>query len=64
MLSVGRYCFEDAIDFNTQSASQWDGFRHFGLPAGDGSYIFYNNWTAEDIKNSNTIGTDGEYRTT
>jgi kynurenine formamidase len=56
-------CFEDSIDFNTQSASQWDGFRHFGLPPKykEGPCIYYNNWTAEDIKSSNEIGTDGEW---
>lgn len=26
---------DDEIAVNTQSSSQWDGFRHFGLPSGE-----------------------------
>ncbi|KAF9009692.1 hypothetical protein BDQ17DRAFT_1348641 [Cyathus striatus] len=37
---------DDEIHFNTQSGSQWDGLRHFGLIKED---VFYNNIPASSI---------------
>jgi hypothetical protein len=47
---------------NTQCTSQWDGFRHFGLPIRqeEGSCVFYNNWSGEELEGNDEIGTDGE----
>jgi hypothetical protein len=28
---------DDILTLNTQSSSQWDGFRHFGKPSGNGA---------------------------
>ncbi|KAH9880360.1 hypothetical protein IAQ61_000651 [Plenodomus lingam] len=30
--SIGKGAFDDEIELNTQSSSQWDGFRHFADP--------------------------------
>src|SRR5882757_9668122 len=38
--------YDDEIVFNTQSSTQWDGFRHFAHVA---SGTFYNNTKDEDI---------------
>ncbi|KAF2755267.1 hypothetical protein EJ05DRAFT_128118 [Pseudovirgaria hyperparasitica] len=39
-------CYDDIYHLNTQSGTQWDGFRHFAhLPTG----AFYNNTRAADI---------------
>ncbi|KAK5788050.1 hypothetical protein VI817_010546 [Penicillium citrinum] len=43
---------DDILIFNTQSSSQWDGFRHYG--AKDGS--FYNGCSQKDIENSTRNG--------
>jgi kynurenine formamidase len=50
---------------NTQCTSQWDGFRHFGLPIRqeEGSCVFYNNWSGEELEGNDEIGTDGESET-
>ncbi|KAL6246966.1 hypothetical protein RBB50_006273 [Rhinocladiella similis] len=47
--------FDDLYDMNTQSGSQWDGFRHVGH-AHDGGFVFYNNLSSEEIKNSSRCG--------
>jgi kynurenine formamidase len=44
--SIGPGAFDDNLAFNTQSSSQWDGFRHFADPK---SGCFYNGITAQEI---------------
>lgn len=46
---------DDVLTFNTQSSSQWDGFRHYG--SADGSY--YNGCSLEDIQTSTRNGIHG-----
>lgn len=41
-----RIVHDDTWHFNTQSASQWDGLRHYGYQA---AQRFYNDTTVEDI---------------
>ncbi|KAJ5261029.1 hypothetical protein N7478_011624 [Penicillium angulare] len=43
---------DDVLTFNTQSSSQWDGFRHYGSK--EGSY--YNGCSLEDIQTSTRNG--------
>ena len=43
----GYVVFDDMLDMNIQSGSQWDGFRHFGH---FGQKRFYNDLTAEEIE--------------
>lgn len=50
---------DDILTFNTQSSSQWDGFRHFGYQK---EKIFYGGHTLLQLLNSNAIGTDGRER--
>lgn len=45
--------YDDWLDMNIQSGSQWDGFRHFGHLTGG---RFYNDLTREEI-DAGTIGT-------
>lgn len=40
------YAHDDVVKFNTQSSSQWDGFRHVGL---QGPGIYYNGMKHGDI---------------
>lgn len=47
---------DDIVTFNTQSSTQWDGFRHYGAREGS---KFYNGTTQEQITNSTKIGTHG-----
>lgn len=47
---------DDVLTFNTQSSSQWDGFRHYG--AKDGSY--FNGCSLEDIQTSTRNGIHGK----
>ncbi|EHK96243.1 hypothetical protein M7I_8065 [Glarea lozoyensis 74030] len=44
--SMGFVAFDDLIHINTQSGSQWDGFRHW---AHQETKLFYNNLTADEI---------------
>ncbi|KAF7715210.1 Uncharacterized protein PECH_005551 [Penicillium ucsense] len=44
---------DDILTFNTQSSSQWDGFRHFGYK--DGS-VFFNGCSQQDIERSTRNG--------
>ncbi|KAI2795313.1 hypothetical protein POX_a01919 [Penicillium oxalicum] len=44
---------DDMVTFNTQSSSQWDGFRHFGYSDGSG---FFNGCTQAEIENSTRNG--------
>lgn len=47
--SIGKGAFDDETAFNTQSSSQWDGFRHFADPK---SGCFYNGIVSEEIEGS------------
>ncbi|RVX70494.1 hypothetical protein B0A52_05145 [Exophiala mesophila] len=47
--------FDDLYNMNTQSGSQWDGFRHVGH-SHNGAIVFYNNLSADEIKNSSRCG--------
>lgn len=47
---------DDIVTFNTQSSTQWDGFRHYGARE---CGRFYNGTTQEQIMESNKIGTQG-----
>jgi len=44
---IENYVYDDLYSMNTQSGSQWDGFRHFAHVASGGT--FYNNTHGEDI---------------
>lgn len=48
---TGRSSIDDTININSQSSSQWDGFRHFGY---QGTAQYFNGVTNEQILN----GTD------
>ena len=48
---------DDVLTFNTQSSSQWDGFRHFGW-SGDGRFL--NGVTQEEIMKSDVNGINGK----
>ncbi|CAL5874236.1 uncharacterized protein PFLUO_LOCUS8524 [Penicillium psychrofluorescens] len=47
-----RHVNDDVLLFNTQSSSQWDGFRHFGSKEG----FYFNGCTLEDIQTSTRNG--------
>ncbi|KAK5212153.1 hypothetical protein LTR41_002395 [Exophiala xenobiotica] len=47
--------FDDLYTLNTQSGSQWDGFRHVGIMHNDAP-LWYNNTSLEQIENSSKIG--------
>lgn len=49
---------DDTLVFNTQSSSQWDGFRHYGYQK---EKLFFNGKTQEDLMNSNVNGTQGMF---
>ncbi|PMD25416.1 hypothetical protein NA56DRAFT_686012 [Hyaloscypha hepaticicola] len=44
---------DDEVKFNTQSSTQWDGFRHFGY---QDHKIYFNGCTQDQIQNSNRNG--------
>lgn len=44
---------DDILTFNTQSSSQWDGFRHFGYQE---HKLFFNNRKQEDFQTSTQNG--------
>ncbi|RJE23487.1 hypothetical protein PHISCL_04156 [Aspergillus sclerotialis] len=48
-----RIVNDDTISLNTQSSSQWDGFRHFAYQK---EGLFYNGCSLEDIKTSKFNG--------
>ncbi|KIW91969.1 uncharacterized protein Z519_06951 [Cladophialophora bantiana CBS 173.52] len=52
---LGEAGFDDLYDMNTQSGSQWDGFRHVGLRH-DGGVVFYNGLTVDEIYNTHRCG--------
>lgn len=49
---------DDEISFNTQSSSQWDGFRHFGFQKEE---KFYNGKTRQDLETTTLNGIQGTY---
>lgn len=55
---VAPFAHEDLIRFNTQSTSQWDGLRHFGIRSKE---LFYNGYSAADFENSDALGIHSEY---
>lgn len=48
-----RVVHDDALTFNTQSSSQWDGFRHYGYQK---EQLFFNGRTLEELQTTNAIG--------
>jgi kynurenine formamidase len=53
--TIGKGGFDDELSFNTQSSSQWDGFRHFANPIYE---CHYNGVLAEEIMRG--LDDDGE----
>ncbi|KAH0287576.1 hypothetical protein M436DRAFT_35268 [Aureobasidium namibiae CBS 147.97] len=49
----GPMVFDDWIDMNVQSGSQWDGFRHFGHQT---QGRFYNDLTPDEVKSGTRCG--------
>ncbi|TKA30303.1 hypothetical protein B0A54_15381 [Friedmanniomyces endolithicus] len=54
---LGETGNDDLYEMNTQSGSQWDGFRHVGLKH-NGKSTFYNGITQDDINTTNKMGID------
>ncbi|KAL4964386.1 uncharacterized protein BDV14DRAFT_200912 [Aspergillus stella-maris] len=50
-----RIVNDDILTFNTQTSSQWDGFRHYGNQT-HGCY--FNGHSLDDLRNSRAIGID------
>lgn len=46
---------DDFLNINTQSSSQWDGFRHYGYQQ---RKLFYGGRSQEELENSEVIGID------
>lgn len=57
--SIGPGTFDDQLAYNTQSSSQWDGFRHFGDPV---SGFFYNGLKEDAIEPENGDDTSNDTR--
>ncbi|KAH7010399.1 putative cyclase-domain-containing protein [Ilyonectria destructans] len=53
--SLGPAGNDEVLSMNSQSGSQWDGFRHVSVPH-DGGWVFYNNTTPEEVKNTTKCG--------
>ncbi|KAI0168553.1 putative cyclase-domain-containing protein [Pestalotiopsis sp. NC0098] len=53
--SLGPPGNDEILHFNSQSGSQWDGFRHVSVEH-NGQWLYYNNTTREDIMSSSRIG--------
>lgn len=47
---------DDTLCFNTQSSSQWDGFRHYAY---QDAQLYFNGRTPEEVANSKIIGIGG-----
>lgn len=47
---------DDELVFNTQSSSQWDGFRHYGYQK---EKIYFNGKSQEDVMNTHVNGIHG-----
>ncbi|KAH8666754.1 hypothetical protein BX600DRAFT_397622 [Xylariales sp. PMI_506] len=50
---LGVLVYDDWVDMNIQSGSQWDGFRHYGH---HGVKRFYNNLTPEEVESGTRCG--------
>jgi len=50
-----RIVNDDHLDINTQSSSQWDGFRHYGYQQ---AKRYYGGRTQQDVENTEVIGID------
>lgn len=48
---------DDVLSFNTQSSSQWDGFRHYGYQK---EKVFFNAKTLDDLLTTDVNGIHGE----
>lgn len=48
---------DDSLQFNTQSSSQWDGFRHYGY---QDSKQYFNDKTLDDLLTKKVNGIHGE----
>ncbi|KAL6160729.1 hypothetical protein ACJQWK_02344 [Exserohilum turcicum] len=46
---IGKGAYDDEVSYNTQSSSQWDGFRHFAHPVYE---CHYNGVVSDDIMGS------------
>ncbi|KAL1970762.1 hypothetical protein VTN77DRAFT_2596 [Rasamsonia byssochlamydoides] len=46
---------DDVLTFNTQSSTQWDGFRHYGNQQ---HKVFFNGHTQPDLEKSHVLGID------
>lgn len=53
--SLGPGVYDDLYNLNTQSGSQWDGFRHVGKDHG-GGFVWYNGLTEDEIHKSSRCG--------
>ncbi|EXJ67385.1 uncharacterized protein A1O5_09398 [Cladophialophora psammophila CBS 110553] len=53
--AITDYAYDDLHTLNTQSGSQWDGFRHVGINHND-SFIWYNNTTRAQILSTEKLG--------
>ncbi|OAL39437.1 hypothetical protein AYO20_01307 [Fonsecaea nubica] len=53
--SLGPAGNDDLYQMNSQSGSQWDGFRHVSIANG-GGHVFYNNLTQDEIMNTTRCG--------
>lgn len=56
--SLAICAHDDVLTFNTQSSSQWDGFRHIGL---QDSSIYYQGMKHRDIDEKRDIGRLGTH---
>ncbi|KIW66993.1 hypothetical protein PV04_06271 [Phialophora macrospora] len=48
--SIGGFINDDELEFNTQTSSQWDGFRQWPFPDGR----FYNGATQDEVRSGNS----------
>lgn len=56
---IGKGAFDDETTINTQSSSQWDGFRHFADPK---SGCFYNGIVSDEIEGDEDLDECGPER--
>ena len=54
----GFYCFDDEVEINTQTGSQWDGLRHWGHSK---TGLYYNGIHHDDLLKSSHLGTDRKF---
>jgi hypothetical protein len=53
---VTAFAHDDTLNFNTQSSSQWDGFRHYSIIE---TLQYYNGYKAADFRNQSVLGIHG-----